>query len=263
MAPIKLEEHIREKLQERELHPTPQAWEKLAEQLEPSEEKKNNGYFWWAIAAGLAAMLLVGSLLFDGGIDGDEEGSQIVNESPVPVVNEPENNTELASETPQVPEELDSETNIPEEEILLTEDVAMETNGTSEAKKIRKEQPVEKVEDKMIAKVTGEIPNEDLKKETSNASFFDEKVNEVALAVQKLQNDKGEVSPEEIDDLLQKAQRDIRNRRILDQQTNKIDAAALLEDVEWELERTFRDKVFDALGDGFKKVRTAVAERNN
>ncbi len=29
MAPIKLEEHIREKLQEREMQPSPAAWSKL------------------------------------------------------------------------------------------------------------------------------------------------------------------------------------------------------------------------------------------
>ena len=105
---------------------------------------------------------------------------------------------------------------------------------------------------------------EDAPKNNANKStFFDQKVDQVVAAVQGLQKDKGEVSPEEIDKLFQKAQREIQNRRILEGQTYKVDATALLEDVEWELERTFRDKVFDALGDGFSKVRTAVAERNN
>ena len=63
--------------------------------------------------------------------------------------------------------------------------------------------------------------------------------------------------------LLAKAQREIELQRILNNSNYKIDAAALLSDVESELERSFRDKVFDALGEGYQKIRTAVAERNN
>ncbi len=42
-----------------------------------------------------------------------------------------------------------------------------------------------------------------------------------------------------------------------------MDATALLNVVEFELETSFRDKVFEALGDGFEKVITSVADRNN
>ena len=83
------------------------------------------------------------------------------------------------------------------------------------------------------------------------------------IAVQKIQNENNTVTPDEIDALLAKAQRDISNNRILQANTQKVDAAALLLDVETELERSFRDRVFDALGEGFNKVRSAVAERNN
>ena len=85
----------------------------------------------------------------------------------------------------------------------------------------------------------------------------------MVVAVQELQNTKNEVTPDEIDALLAKAQRDIANNRILNSNTDKVDATALLRDVETELERSFRDKVFEALGDGFNRIRTAVIERNN
>jgi hypothetical protein len=62
---------------------------------------------------------------------------------------------------------------------------------------------------------------------------------------------------------LAKAQRAISNQRILQKNTQKIDASALLMDVELELEQSFRDKVFEMLGEGFIKIRTAVSERNN
>ncbi len=35
----------------------------------------------------------------------------------------------------------------------------------------------------------------------------------------------------------------------------------LLNMVEYEIETSFRDKVFEALGDSFEKVKTAVANR--
>ena len=101
------------------------------------------------------------------------------------------------------------------------------------------------------------------KQPITNEDFMQNKVNEVVAEVENRVKDNNTVSPEEIDELLKQAQRQISKQRILNSQNNKVDASALLEDVEFELERSFRDKVFDALGDGYKKIRTAVAERNN
>ena len=65
----------------------------------------------------------------------------------------------------------------------------------------------------------------------------------------------------DVEALLNNARREIETQRIIN--NPKVDATALLEDVEWELEESFRDKVFDALGEGYNKVRTAVSERND
>ena len=64
-----------------------------------------------------------------------------------------------------------------------------------------------------------------------------------------------------MEEMLNTARRDLQTQRIL--KSPKVDATALLQDVEWELEKSFRDKVFDALGEGFRKIRTAVIERND
>ena len=89
------------------------------------------------------------------------------------------------------------------------------------------------------------------------------KVAEVVEAVLALQVQNNTVTPEEIDALLAQANRDLANRRLLEQADGKMDPMALLNDVELELEQSFRDRVFEALGSGFDKVRTAVVERNN
>lgn len=86
-------------------------------------------------------------------------------------------------------------------------------------------------------------------------------MDEVVASVKKLQQNDSEITIAEVENLLNNARRDIQTQRILN--NPKVDAAALLQDVEWEIDKSFRDKVFDALGDGFQKVRTAVSERNN
>ena len=45
--------------------------------------------------------------------------------------------------------------------------------------------------------------------------------------------------------------------------TRTVDANALLQDVEEDLQQSFRSKVFEALQSGYESVITAVAERNN
>ncbi|NNK21468.1 MAG: hypothetical protein HKP07_09175, partial [Flavobacteriaceae bacterium] len=46
------------------------------------------------------------------------------------------------------------------------------------------------------------------------------------------------------------------------QDYTKVDALALLADVEEEVNRSFRDQLFEKLKDGYLKVRTAIAYRN-
>ena len=87
------------------------------------------------------------------------------------------------------------------------------------------------------------------------------KVAEVVARVEGLESDNENVTDAEIDSLLHDAQREILADKIF-RQDNSVDAMALLADVEQELDQSFRDQIFDALKDGFLKVRTAVADRN-
>ena len=65
MAPIKIEDNIREKMQERELQPSKDAWAKLETRL--GEEKKSglNRKTWYAIAAGFIGILILASVFFN------------------------------------------------------------------------------------------------------------------------------------------------------------------------------------------------------
>ncbi len=261
MAPIKFEENIREKLQERELAPSKDAWGKLSAQLDAqAPQKKSNTFIWFAVAASFVGLLLVTTLFFSK----EKVNTQLVNENPIEVLdtyknlqNEGEIASEIASEEQvnKVSNEKIDEVNIPKTEIAKTE------KHSTSIKKETINPLIEIQNEEKEAIALNETKNE--KEPTNQERFINKKVDEVVVAVQEIQKNNKNVTPDEIDALLAKAQRDISNNRILEANTQKIDAAALLMDVETELERSFRDRVFDALGEGFNKVRSAVAERNN
>ncbi len=65
MAPIKFEEHIKDKLEKRRIEPSDKAWSKLSEKLDEHEGKSNNKMFWWlGIAASLVGVFLITTLIF-------------------------------------------------------------------------------------------------------------------------------------------------------------------------------------------------------
>jgi len=281
MVPIKFEENIREKLQERELQPSKEAWNKLSDRLEKEPHKKNNRRLWMTVAAGFVGVLLVVSFLLDS--KNNTNIDQIVVEDNI---------------TPQVEEKITIDSNN-EESIVenttgsMAEVETKREENFSENENIRKNNSTEivvntrndmntliekdgtyheeiqtPVEDEVIhysvafnTKDEKTVEEEPVK--TENDLFIDIKVKEVITAIEQIKKDKNMITADDIDALLNKAQRDISDNRILNSNDRKVDATALLIDVENELERSFRDRVFEALGNGFNKIRTAVVERNN
>lgn len=87
------------------------------------------------------------------------------------------------------------------------------------------------------------------------------KIAEIVAQVDFLEKKNGAVTKAEIDTLLRQAQKEILEHKVF-YKGNTIDAMALLVDVEDELDQSFRDRIFEALKEGYTKVRTAVADRN-
>ncbi len=266
MAPIKLEDTIREKMQERELQPSPDTWNRLEARL--GEEKKSglDRSAWFAIAASFIGILILASVYLNSNSittnnniveeNTSVEEPRLNNDLPIKNIITTLDNTdvELVLEESK-PEEIKVQEKVPKpNEVIARSIPAIDKSSTMESEVV----------------VANEIPKESEILESkqdpiilNNEDFIKSKINEVVAEVEKRANTENAVSAEEIDALLQSAQREIGNKRILNSQTRKVDAAALLTDVEFELERSFRDKVFDALGDGYKIIRTAVVERNN
>ena len=258
MEPIKFEDNIREKLQEREIIPSKSAWKKLHSKLDSRPNKNNNKIIWFAVAASFIGFLIIASLFFK------YEGSTITDASDLVVEN---------------PEDLEKVDNIEERLSLdiktdeLTSKKTISIEKTEEAFNnkpdiINKNDSNSVVVSANSAKESSvKINKENIEtitpvKSEHEGVIIDLEDNEVVAQANVLQKEEKSIKIEEINSLLQKARQDIYDKNMTPGKTKKVDATALLNAIEDDLEKTFRDKVFDALENGFEKVKTAVIERN-
>ena len=254
MEPIKFEDNIREKLQEREISPSQDAWKKLHSKLESRPNKINKKLIWFAVAASFIGIFIIASMLFEN------DASTITNSS------------DFVLENQEALEKDDNnEKNLPiyknTNNIVLKETVPVEKTGGATIKK-----PFIKTDNSsdlaVISNNSVESDPQNIEtiasaKSENTAIIIDLKVDEVVAQIQVLQKEEELDNAEEINTLLLKAQRDLYAGNMIPAKNKKVDATALLNAVEDDIETSFRDKVFDALGDGFEKVKTAVVERNN
>ncbi|TPV31978.1 hypothetical protein FJ651_14285 [Paucihalobacter ruber] len=240
MAPNKIDHQFKSQLESRNSQPSNHAWEKLSAQLDSHQKNKKRVFLQWLSVAALLiiALSVGGAFIF--------KSSQAL-ETPI-IVDLPTDNIKPSKEINKSSIIENTESGLAE--ILSEQD---KTNViTSEEK-----QPIPtKIKTTQIAE----------NKETSielSQSFEDKKVTEVVAAIAEIQNQNNKVTEQEIELLLKEAQRDILLNNIYNEQTKKVDATALLAQVEGELNQSFRDKVFEALKSGFITVKTAVADRKN
>lgn len=278
MAPIKLEDNMRDRLEERTIEPTAAAWDRISSKLEAEQGvKKSKRVLWMSIAASFVGGILIAILFFQNNttnqgpsmvdadtnekieesifinpdevatpnqevIEGKEE--MIVQEESVKEVKEP-----LENETPLIIKEQNNTERVVQ---VLPEDKRIE-------KTIREELPVEKEVVVASQEVNKKEPSEIVIDDKLN-TIINQKVEEVIAQVES----KESITDAEIEALLKNAQREIISKQIFNQKTNKVDANALLLDVEAEVApASFRNKIFDAVVEGFEKTRDAVANRNN
>lgn len=249
MEPVKFEDTVREQLEQRTLQPSKNAWSKLESQLDQKEEKKTN---WYAIAAGFIGVVIIASVYVNQKATPSATKNELVEQevSNTPDAKNAEKVLPVMKETTEVAVEEDaSEEIIPSEAIQQI--TALTPASTKEAvaqQRVKKENKISPIEAVAVSEAEEKVTN---------------KVNEVVAKLQQLQNNNTAVSAAEVDALLAKAQRELRADRLLHPATHKVDATALLNEVEWKADRSFKDKVFLALGEEFQKIRTAVVERNN
>lgn len=260
MAPIKFEEQLKEKLEKRSIQPSQNAWNKLSERLDKVEDKQNNKSFWWlGIAAAIVSVLLALTFVFKSNTEIVEP--TIVDTKKENVIDtEPLQNKDVLKENNPLVSEQKYETK-PENTKTQIDKAPLKTIVN------QKQDAIIKEEDAKTTIVANASTTDATKPHTEKAveilSFEDQKVKDVVAQIQQLQKDNKVVTSAEIDTLLAAAQKEITMQKLYNEATNKVDANALLQSVEDDLEQSFRAKVFDAIKSGYESVKTAVAERNN
>ncbi|MEW4925335.1 hypothetical protein [Algibacter sp. 2305UL17-15] len=250
MAPIKFEDDFKEKLDKRTIAPSNEAWEKLSERLDSVDDSRNTNRFWWiGIAASIIGAFFVVSQFMN---------NETLTDAPI-VVDAPEN-VETSEEKSIINQKelQDNETTVALEEIETDKNT---TSNMNKPKTLLKETPVQLAEEKVLPKFKKDIEVLQDKK-TVELTFETEKAQEVASIINTINENQKGVSDATIDSLLKQAQRDILLHRMKGEDQVLADAALLLQEVEFELDASFRDKVFKVLKDSYGTVKTAIAQRN-
>ncbi|TVZ15295.1 hypothetical protein [Maribacter sp. MAR_2009_72] len=251
METDKFEQHIKNKLREREISPSDKAWASISSELKTDTQSKSPLYTWLGIAA--SVVIILGVALFV------MRGEKNVDQLPVKVVD---------TENEQV---LKPKTILKEERILdePEEGIVVKSNNSNPKVKDR-EVPAYVAVERQRPKEVNELDVATVLQKSTNEvnpkiEIPEEIINtQVALVVAQV-NDLEQyntVTDAEVDSLLQRAQDEILRNKIFN--TDKsVNAMALLTKVEEELDQSFRDQIFNSLKASFIKVRTAVADRNN
>lgn len=260
MAPIKFEEKLKDKLENRTLTPSADAWSTLADKLDKEDKKSNNAKFWWlGIAASIVGVVLITTQFYKDNADTKD----------LPAVVDTQ--TILHSETETTNKSIDVIPNFELKTEIIKDTQTNVATSTSDAKTIEAKKTIKKASVITQPEISKEIiaSNNNAKSKEENQTMIEAlsqeelKIMEVVDAIKQLKTDKSSVSDREIDSLLKHAQREILKQRIFDESLKTVSAEALLQDVEVELEQSFRDKVYEALKSSYNSVKTAVAERRN
>ncbi len=249
MAPNKFEKHIKKELQEREIQPSANAWKTLSERLdEVAPQSKKRNYFWYGIAASFIGLLILSVVYFNSRSSVNNPGVKIVDTTEEAIKLDKDSGIINGKEIEEV---IENDKNV----LSPTPDVEIVINNQNPELKDQITSTGE-VDNLVEASVEKAIKANDFKEEIINT-----KILEIVAAVDSLEKNNTALTDAEVNDLLRNAQEEILRDKLFNQ-NGSVDAIALLTEVEDELDKSFRDQIFESLKTGFLKVRTAVADRN-
>jgi hypothetical protein len=223
MEPNNIDKQIKEKLNQREIQPSSNAWDRLDAMLSVEEQKPKRSYKWLSIAAVFVGFTLIGVFMMNK-----------------------ENSTDNV--IPSNPIVLESET-----ETIQNETTSKIENNFSE---VKDEEAVVHQSTKKIEKPSSEInPKKDYL--LDNHSKKEEIIveNQPKISAPKYINAESLLAEIETGEKIE-----IPN--ISKKPTVKVDANALLSSAEKEVDETFRDKVIQSINKKYNSVKSTLANRN-
>ena len=243
MEQNEFEKNIRKALEKRTIAPSEIAWSKLETNLDTMPKKNNLKTYYW-IAASIFILIAISIMVNIK----NETMSKVVEISKENKIQE--NNTHLKPKAIIENKITIVESSENEKELINKASISEKNNKIVEIKNKIVDQkdleskalkPIERIEDQAIA-------------------FEAKKVNETVEIIQTIKSER-EVTEEEIDLLLAQAQREIDSQKLTyNKSVEQIDPMALLQDVEGELDNSFKDKVLDLLK---KKIIEVVVNTEN
>lgn len=249
---MKFEEDIKRKFNKREITPSAAAWERVSSQLNKEKKKSGNYLIKYALAAGFAGLLVALNLfLFE--TNNNSITDSIVETSPTNF--QPEQNRFVEEKI------TDSDSSSSGTWVQTKKSAIIRT----EPKPVQQKQVLEKPEEEDLVR-TQEVkmqPEPSVKHELNQPTreSIDSIANSLLASVMHAEENGIQVQDATIDSLLEQARNRIVTRRIFKSHSG-LTAAALLEDVEQELDQSFRERVFDALKQSYARAREAVVSRN-
>jgi hypothetical protein len=223
---------IKEQLEQRTLEPSAKSWEQLRSKLDKKDKKTIHMFWWFGVAASFAGAILLASIIFN-------------KVTTSPQIQVTENGTKIILE---------------KEELLIIPELTLISESTTNQKLIVEENIKPKKVTQSVLEITPElVVQSTVYREASEEIIQPIKIDEaIAETVEIIKN--SNITDEEIDALLDQALAEIRVKQT--QNNKSISANQLLEEVEYEVERSFRERVFELLKDGFNISKDALANRN-
>jgi len=257
MAQNNFEEQIKNRLSPRTIEPSNDAWKLVEAQLVQKKTRRFDfRYLYGTVAAVFIGVLFIFNFTNINTTHNEEQPIVDIDSHPEIIKKEAADKF--------IAQDVINDSNQKQKDAIVK--VAEKDRKTYSKKIVKKEEIVQNInlhEDKTLLENKREeafVLATHLIKEKED-SLVDSKVKEVVASISQLNQENGEITDAEINALLEKAQREINTQRIL--KNTKVDATALLLDVEEEIDRSFRDKVFEAIKNSYSKVKTAVAVRNH
>ena len=226
MEQNKLETQFKEKLNSREIKASEMAWNKLDSMLSAAEEPKRK-FTWLYIAASFIGFLLISTVFLNQkGTSVENQKNKIVIQQSIPIKieDEPSNTLNANSEKSK------------NESVAVVQKNTVKTNQIVELKKDL-------------------FPNKNNQNQVAELSIINQKTEQESISSQ--------TNAATVDELLARVDQSARlNGNSNPNLAVRVNAIQLLEQVDTDLEPTFRQNVFSKVADNLKAVKEAVVNRN-
>ncbi|KAF2341734.1 hypothetical protein [Flavobacterium tistrianum] len=240
MEPNNFEKDFREKLNQREIEPSSKAWDRLDAMLSVQEEKKpKKNRKWLYIAASFIGFLLMGTLFFN------QNKNEVKTPETIVVEKEKEKEKETETQKKSVTEPVLNTIDPVKTETAIAEKTSEETVNK------------EKTTNSQISNKT--IKNESNQVEESSIII---KNNQDRQSVNNETQIAETSKKENIDQLLETAENKVVAQNPTKKSRVKINANDLLNQVDGELELSFREKVITKVNKNLQEVKVAISNRN-